>query len=86
MKRHKNKDSSDNKVFYLHITNVRTPIQMVEECYSVNGPKSKEDFEDFRYENWEKQINNLADQDALLVLTRHEAEKLHLKLSKMLSE
>jgi len=87
MKRHKLKDNlGKNKIFYIHISNIRTPLQTIENSYLIEGPKSKEDFEDFRYENWEEQITNLDEKDALLALTKHEAEKLQARLARMLSE
>lgn len=91
MKRHKAKDSSGkNKIFYIHVSNIHTPLQTVEDSYSVEGPDSKEDFEDFRYSNWDDQIMEVGsesiEEDALIALTRHEAERLHARLERMLSE
>lgn len=91
MKRHKAKDSSSkNKIFYIHVVNVNTPLQTIEDSYSVEGPDSKEDFEDFRYSNWDDQIMEVGakavEEDALIALTRYEAERLHARLERMLSE
>jgi hypothetical protein len=86
VKRHKAKDSSGkNKVFYLHSANVDSPIQSVD-CFVETGPDSKEDFEDFRYSDWQNKVDSCQYEGALVALTRHEAEKLYARLGRMLSE
>lgn len=91
MKRHKSKDSSGkNRIFYIHATNVNGPLPSIEDVFSVEGPEAKEDFEDFRFDDWDNQVMQLsADQiedGALLAMTKHGAERLYSMLGKVLGK
>lgn len=91
MKRHKVKNNSNNnKIFYIHVSNTHTPVQTIKNSYFVEGPDSKEDFEDFRYSDWNDQIIEIGskaiEENALIALTKHEAKKLYERLGRMLSD
>lgn len=94
MKRHKSKSNSGkNRIFYIHATNVHGPLPSIENVFSVDGPESKEDFEDFRFDNWDKTIqkfivdsNNHFEDDVLVAMTKHEAERLYSMLGRILNK
>lgn len=88
MKRHKNRtNNSKNIIFYLRINGADTPLPSLADWYIKEGPESKEEFEDFRFKDWEEESSiESYDNSVLIALSKYEAEKLYLHLGKMLTE
>ncbi len=91
MKRHKIKNvSGKNKIFYIHAVDIHGPLPSIEDVFSVEGPDSKEEFEDFRFDDWDNRIMELGESfmenDVLIALTKHDAERLHSILGRVLGK